>query len=100
MIAKPIRFEPIARRVRVELAGVTVADTDNAMLMCEPWHLPVYYLPIGDIRMDLMRQTDQTTERPHKGAPVTSVTRPIETFRQVSRINASSNQPELGAQCT
>jgi uncharacterized protein (DUF427 family) len=64
---KPIRFEPTLRRIRVELAGNTVADTDQAMLMCEPGHLPVYYLPLADIRMDLFRRTNHSTTCPHKG---------------------------------
>ena len=47
-----------------------VADSAKAMLMCEPGHLPVYYLPFDDIRMDLMQRTDQSTVCPHKGSAV------------------------------
>jgi uncharacterized protein (DUF427 family) len=67
MTAKPIRFEPTQRRIRVELAGTTIADSDTAMLMCEPGHVPVYYLPFDDLRMDLMRRTNHSTTCPHKG---------------------------------
>jgi uncharacterized protein (DUF427 family) len=67
MTQKPIRFEPTERRIRVEFADTIVADSATAMLMCEPGHLPVYYLPFDDIRMDLMQRTNQSTVCPHKG---------------------------------
>ncbi len=67
MTQKPIRFEPSERRIRAEIAGMTIADTDKAMLMCEPGHQPVYYLPTSDIRMDLMQRTNHRTTCPHKG---------------------------------
>src|SRR6185369_14930191 len=67
MTQKPIRFEPTDRRIRVEFADTIVADSAKAMLMCEPGHLPVYYLPLGDIRMDLMQRTNQSSLCPHKG---------------------------------
>jgi uncharacterized protein (DUF427 family) len=67
MTAKPIRFEPTARRIRAEFAATIIADSARAMLMCEPGHLPVYYLPIDDLRLDLMRRTDQSSLCPHKG---------------------------------
>jgi uncharacterized protein (DUF427 family) len=67
MTQKPIRFEPTDRRIRVEFAGTIVADSAKAMLMCEPGHLPVYYLPLDDLRMDLMQRTNHHTVCPHKG---------------------------------
>jgi len=67
MIRKEIRWEPSPRRVRVQLAGTTIADTTAAMLMCEPGHVPVYYFPLADIRMDLMRRTEHRSTCPHKG---------------------------------
>src|SRR5215468_11097007 len=68
MTQKPIRFEPTDRRIRVEFAGTIVADSAKAMLMCEPGHLPVYYLPFDDLRMDLMQRTNESTVCPHKGS--------------------------------
>ena len=56
-----------SRRVRVEIDGVTVADTTNARMLHET-HLPVrYYIPKTDVRMDLLTPTDLATACPYKG---------------------------------
>jgi uncharacterized protein (DUF427 family) len=56
-----------SRHVRVELAGETVADTHRPWLLFET-HLPTrYYLPRGDVRMDLLQPTSLTTRCPYKG---------------------------------
>lgn len=58
---------PSSRRVRVEIDGVTVADTRNACFLFETG-LPVrYYMPKTDVRMDLMRPTETATHCPYKG---------------------------------
>lgn len=55
------------RSVRVEVDGVTVADTTQPRLLFET-NLPVrYYLPKTDVRMDLLRPTDTHSECPYKG---------------------------------
>ena len=62
-----IAFEQSPRRVRVKLNGETVADSTNAHLLFETRHLPVYYFPRSDVRMDLMTPTDHHTFCPYKG---------------------------------
>jgi uncharacterized protein (DUF427 family) len=58
---------PSSRRVRVEIDGVTVADSTNASFLFETG-LPVrYYLPKTDVRMDLLTPTDLATACPYKG---------------------------------
>ncbi len=58
---------PSSRRVRVEIDGVTVADSTNGRFLHETG-LPVrYYLPKTDVRMDLMSPTDLATSCPYKG---------------------------------
>jgi uncharacterized protein (DUF427 family) len=42
------------RRVRVELAGVTLADSTQALRVLETSHPPTIYIPGGDVRMDLL----------------------------------------------
>ncbi|MBV9918789.1 MAG: DUF427 domain-containing protein [Solirubrobacterales bacterium] len=42
------------RRVRVELAGVTLADSKRALRVLETSHPPTIYIPAGDVRMDLL----------------------------------------------
>jgi uncharacterized protein (DUF427 family) len=60
-------FEDSPRRVRVMLGGETVADSKRAKLMHETGHLPVYYFPEEDVRMDLLEESDHTTHCPFKG---------------------------------
>ncbi len=62
-----VDFEACPRRVRVAFNGETVADSVDAMYMLETQHVPVYYLPRRDVRMDLMRRTDHATFCPFKG---------------------------------
>jgi uncharacterized protein (DUF427 family) len=62
-----IIFEPSPRRVRVRFNGETVADSTAAHLLFETRHLPVYYFPRADVRMDLMTPTDHHTFCPYKG---------------------------------
>jgi len=62
-----VRIETSQKRVRVEIGGVTVADSTKASILHET-HLPVrYYLPKSDVRMDLMTATAKVTACPYKG---------------------------------
>jgi uncharacterized protein (DUF427 family) len=62
-----ITFEPSPRRVRVKFNGEWIADSTDAHLLFETRHLPVYYFPRRDVRMDLMHATDHHTVCPYKG---------------------------------
>lgn len=55
------------RRVRVEIDGVTLADTTNAAFLFET-NLPTrYYIPKTDVRMDLLTPTELSSHCPYKG---------------------------------
>src|SRR5207248_4021797 len=62
-----ITFEPSPRRVRVKFNGETIADSTHAHLLFETRHLPVYYFPRSDVRLDLMTPTDPHRFCPYKG---------------------------------
>lgn len=50
-----LRFEPVTRRIRCLVDGVTVADTTDGMLVWEPRRiLPVYAVPPDDIDAELV----------------------------------------------
>jgi uncharacterized protein (DUF427 family) len=49
-----VRFEPSPRWVRTVFGAATVADSKHMRLLYEPGHLPVYYFPESDVRMDLL----------------------------------------------
>lgn len=58
---------PSSRRVRVEVDGVTVAESATPRLLFETG-LPVrYYLPKTHVRMDLLEHTDSESHCPYKG---------------------------------
>lgn len=46
---RPPRVERVAARVRVELAGIALADTTRALRVCETSSPPAYYVPPGDV---------------------------------------------------
>ena len=46
---RPPRLEPVPQRLRVVLAGVTIADTVAGFRVLETSHPPTYYLPRADI---------------------------------------------------
>ena len=60
-------FEDSPRRVRVTLGGETIVDSRRVKLLHETGHLPVYYFPQEDVRMDLLEETDHMTYCPFKG---------------------------------
>ena len=62
-----IYFEDSPRRMRAMLGDETVVDSAHAKLLHEQGHLPVYYFPQSDVRMDLLHPTDRTTRCPFKG---------------------------------
>ncbi|MGB7860118.1 MAG: DUF427 domain-containing protein [Acidimicrobiia bacterium] len=58
---------PSSRRVRIEIEGVTVADSTNASFLFETG-LPIrYYFPKTDVRMDHLTPTELQTACPYKG---------------------------------
>jgi uncharacterized protein (DUF427 family) len=59
-----------SRHVRVELDGVTLAESSNPRLLFETG-LPVrYYLPKPDVRLDLLVPSETVTQCPYKGTTV------------------------------
>ena len=62
-----VAFEPCAKRLRVRFNGETLADTTRVRLMRETGHVPVYYFPRSDVRMDLLAESDHATFCPYKG---------------------------------
>jgi uncharacterized protein (DUF427 family) len=62
-----IYFEDSPRRIRAKFAGETIVDSIHANLLHEQGHLPIYYFPESDVRMDLLERTDRSTRCPFKG---------------------------------
>src|SRR5215212_10143847 len=62
-----IWFEDSPRRMRARLGGETVVDSRHAKLLHEQGHLPVYYFPAEEVRMDLLAPSAKHTTCPYKG---------------------------------
>jgi uncharacterized protein (DUF427 family) len=56
-----------SRHVRVDIDGVTVADSARPVILFETGLPPRYYLPLSDIRTDLLRPSRTQTHCPYKG---------------------------------
>jgi len=62
-----VRIEPCPRRIRAFFGGEAVVDTTRAVYLYETRHLPVYYVPVDDVRADLIEATTHTSRCPFKG---------------------------------
>jgi uncharacterized protein (DUF427 family) len=62
-----IFWDPVPQRLRGIVAGETVVDSTHAKLLHETGHLPVYYFPDGDVRNDLLVDSEKRTTCPYKG---------------------------------
>lgn len=51
---RPPALQDVAERVRVVFAGETIADSTRCQRVLETSHPPVYYIPVPDVRMDLL----------------------------------------------
>jgi uncharacterized protein (DUF427 family) len=58
---------PSSRHVRVEVDGVTVAESSSPTLLFETGLPTRYYLPKPHVRMELLTPTDTTSRCPYKG---------------------------------
>jgi uncharacterized protein (DUF427 family) len=63
----PITIEPSPYHVVVKVAGRTVADTRDALILKEANYPAVHYLPRKDVDMTQLTRTDHATYCPYKG---------------------------------
>jgi uncharacterized protein (DUF427 family) len=62
-----VYLEPTPKRIRVEVAGVTIADSRRAMMLHESGLQPLYYFPPEDVRTECFEPSDRHTRCPKKG---------------------------------
>src|SRR5215471_3059416 len=100
-----IKIERGAKRVRAYLAGELVADTKTPFLVWEWPYYPTYYLPVGDVRAELV-PAGRTEHSPSRGeaeiyhvkvagadadsAALRYPGSPIETLRDLVRLDWNS----------
>jgi uncharacterized protein (DUF427 family) len=64
---RPPRVEPLERRVRIELGGEVIAESERALRVLETAGAPTIYLPREHVRTDRLRPATGTTECEWKG---------------------------------
>jgi uncharacterized protein (DUF427 family) len=63
----PITIHPHPSHVTVHAGTVLIADTDTAIELREMGYPPALYIPIEDVRRDLLRPSELHTYCPYKG---------------------------------
>jgi uncharacterized protein (DUF427 family) len=63
----PITIEPTQARVVVGVDGVIIADSTTALTLQESTYPAVQYIPLADVKPELLRRTDTSTYCPFKG---------------------------------
>jgi len=63
----PITVEPASTRVTVKAGDTPVADTTAALALREASYPTVYYIPLADVRPEVLQASDTTTYCPYKG---------------------------------
>ncbi len=56
-----------SRGVRIELAGIVLAETKQPTILFETGLPPRYYIPVEDVRMELLEKSKAKTICPYKG---------------------------------
>ena len=64
---RPAVAEPSAAQVRIEHHGAVVADTHSPVRVLETSHPPGWYVPPGNVNMDLLRPSDRRSFCEWKG---------------------------------
>ncbi|MGI8533914.1 MAG: DUF427 domain-containing protein [Candidatus Limnocylindrales bacterium] len=64
---RPPRVEAVPERLRVVVNEIDIADTGRALRVLETAGPPVYYIPVEDVRIDLLESTDHTSYCEWKG---------------------------------
>lgn len=62
-----VDIHPTARRLRVDVAGETLVDTDDTIILFETTLEPRLYVDPAHVRTDLLRRSDTTTWCNYKG---------------------------------
>lgn len=64
---RPPRVERVAKVLKVELAGTTIAETAYGLRVLETASPPTYYFPPDDVRLDLLEPSPVRTFSEWKG---------------------------------
>ncbi|WP_067976748.1 DUF427 domain-containing protein [Mycolicibacter icosiumassiliensis] len=63
----PITVTPTGRQVTVRIGGEIIADSTEALTLQESNHPAVQYIPLADVKTELLTRTQTTSYCPFKG---------------------------------
>ncbi len=63
----PITVTPTGRQVTVRIGGEIIADSASALTLQESNHPAVQYIPLADVKADLLTRTQTASYCPFKG---------------------------------
>jgi uncharacterized protein (DUF427 family) len=78
--------EPAPRRVRGYADGTLVFDTTSAHYVWEIAYYPQYYVPVGDIRMEYLKDENHVQELQFGSSRLFSLTSPERTQKSAARL--------------
>ena len=91
-----VRVEPTAKRIRNQIAGVTVADSTEVLMVWEIPYFPTYYFPKSDVRLDLLSDSGEVKRSPSRGtATLHDITVGDRAVEQAARIWNESKVEEV-----
>jgi uncharacterized protein (DUF427 family) len=88
-----VRVETSPRWVRAFVNGHPIADSKRVLLVFEPRRLPVYYFPMQDVRMDVLRPTDFSQAAAGERSPMTRWTLQLDD-RTIENVGWSYREPD------
>jgi uncharacterized protein (DUF427 family) len=65
--AAPVLIRPFGSRVRVEIGGYLLADSDAVLEVIEAGHQPALYFPPSAVKTSRLQETSTTSLCPRKG---------------------------------
>jgi uncharacterized protein (DUF427 family) len=65
---RPPRLEPVSKHIVIELGGIKIAETRRAYRVLETSHAPVYYIPLEDVKQDVLGHSSNTSACEWKGS--------------------------------
>src|SRR5579884_3195425 len=91
------RVEPAPRRVRGYLANELVFDTTAARYVWEVPYYPQYYIPLGDVRAEFLRDEDHPQQVQFGPSRQHSLIGAGQTHQSAARVfDADSGSPVAG----
>jgi uncharacterized protein (DUF427 family) len=86
MVGERGLIEPAPRRVRGYFDGTLVFDTTGAHYVWEIAYYPQYYVPVGDVRMEYLRDENHVQGLQFGSSRLFSLTSPERTLKSAARL--------------